>query len=74
MFLFSPYVTDPKVRYDMGSYFVNFVGFNIIVNLLVLIILICIQAKSKIRLWYKKRQFKQAIKQKLAVAMIKNET
>ena len=37
MFLFTLYVGEPEIRYQFGFYFIYLLGFNLAVNLIVLI-------------------------------------
>ena len=72
MFLFSPYVNDPVVRYDMGHYFLYFVAFNILVNLIILVMIISRKIYKLLRGLYLKHKFKKALKIRLQNAIIAN--
>ena len=40
LFLFTDYVQDPEMRYDLGYYYLYMVAGNVIINLIILITLI----------------------------------
>lgn len=74
MFLFTYYVNDAVVRYDMGFYFLYFVALNIAINLAVLLVMITRKIIAKIKSFFKQRQFKNAMKVRMQNALIKNQT
>ena len=74
MFLFTYYVNDAVVRYDMGFYFLYFVAMNITINLAVLLVIIGRKIFVKIKSYFKQRQFKNAMKKKMHNALIKSQT
>ena len=50
LLLFTDYVPDPVIRYDLGQYFLYVLGVNIATNIIVLIGTILHTIYSKIRL------------------------
>ena len=55
LFLFTDYVDDPEVKYQFGLYFTVVVGFNIGVNLIILITNVILQIKIACRRFCLKR-------------------
>ena len=59
MFLFTNYVDDPVIRYKFGFYFIYLIGFNIVMNLAVLVISLCKVFYGGIKSWLIKRSKKK---------------
>ena len=55
VFLFTDYVDDPEVKYQFGFYFTGVVGFNVGINIIVLITNIILKIKNACRRFCIKR-------------------
>ena len=64
MFLFTNYVGDPEVRYQMGQKVLYFVALNMIINLVVLLLVLMRKIYKAIYRWQVRRKLKAAITQK----------
>jgi len=58
MFLFTNYVPDPQMRYDMGQKVLYLVACNIVLNLLVLLAILIKKICSGVSTWKTKRKNK----------------
>ena len=55
LFLFTNYVPDPSLRYNMGNKVLYLVAYNVLVNLMVLILTLLQKIYRGIRNWYVRR-------------------
>lgn len=62
LFLFTDYVQDPEMRYDLGYYYLYMVAGNVIINLIILITLILQMIHRSIRRYLIRRRLKRAMK------------
>ena len=58
MFLFTNYVGNPEVRHNMGQKVLYFVAFNVVSNLVVLLITLARKLYRGIRNWWIKRKLR----------------
>ena len=56
MFLFTNYVLDVQIRYDMGRKVLYLIAANILLNMAVLIINLVLKIYKAIRNWYLRRR------------------
>ena len=49
LFLFTNYVPDPRLRHKFGKGFIYLLGFNVIVNLILMVYVLCKKAKLALK-------------------------
>ena len=74
LFLFTGYVWDPEVQYDMGYIYLAVVGFNLAVNLLVLIFFTIKQAYVAVKKCLMKKKATKLQKERIKKAKSESET
>ena len=72
MFIYTNYVESPVIRYDLAWYFLYLMGFNCIVNVLIMFIVVGKKLYVAARKWYVNRSsYKDSQKVKAAKSEIK---
>ena len=59
MFLFSAYVPEPELRYDLAYYFLYFVGFDMAINIIYLVYTLVTKIYLALRTFLSKRRAKK---------------